>query len=113
MAKSAYELVHYSNLLMHDPELRERIGRNVRESIYRNFRLEDTVANYNRMYRRVIAAPAPGKVRMPLSFYRYYLDVFVLPRVNAELQVEYGSSSSVKLLPRKATAIYRMVRPVP
>lgn len=113
VAKSADELVHYSNLLMHDPELRERIGRNARESIYRNFRLEDTVANYNRMYRRVIAAPAPGKVRMPLSFYRYYLDVFVLPRVNAELQAECGSSSSVKLLPRKAAAIYRMVRPVP
>lgn len=66
VAKTADELVQYANLLIHDPELRERIGRNARESIYRNFLLEKTVENYNRMYRRVIAAPAPGKVSIPL-----------------------------------------------
>ena len=69
VAHNREELVKYTNMLIHDPALREKIGANARMTTLRDFSAEETFPKYNALYAKIAATCAPPEVRMPFTLH--------------------------------------------
>lgn len=72
VARSREELVKYTNMLIHNPALREEIGANARMTTLRDFSTETTFPKYSSLYREITAARAHPRIPVPLAFHISY-----------------------------------------
>lgn len=96
VAKSKDELVRYTNMLIHDPELRKRIGENARTSTLRDYSMERTLAIYNEIYPRIVSGATAAKVHIPLTFYLRYYCLCRIPQAYIPRKWYYDSRYQIR-----------------
>ena len=69
VAHNKEELVKYTNMLLRDPALREKIGANARMTTLRDFSAADTFQKYNELYRKIADSRSTPHIRMPFTLH--------------------------------------------
>lgn len=69
VAHSKEELVKYTNMLLRDPALRERMGANARMTTLRDFTAGKTFHDYNELYGKIAACRALPRIPSPFSLH--------------------------------------------
>lgn len=69
VARSREELVKYTNMLLRDPALREKIGANARMTTLRDFSSEATFHKYNALYRELADSRETPRISSPFSLH--------------------------------------------
>lgn len=69
VAHSREELAKYTNMLIHDPALREKMGANARMTTLRDFSSEVTFPKYNALYAKIANNRETPGIRAPFSLH--------------------------------------------